>query len=353
MHKKQRVSMICMLGIALFCASATADACPVGQKLIIDNGDPGYSETGDDWTTWPNAGQSLGTDYRYLSHTVGGSDRVGTATWRPPSLPADGMYKVEAVFRATENRSPDADYFVHDADGKVSHRSVDQVDGSTSGNSHGPVYADLGTYHLATGKGHVILDGTDDNYSDEADAVVFTLVSCGTAPPPPPGPCVGITNAGHELCQESATRCAGVYNNGAGCVAFCNAVGMVCVAMYGGETGCQKESSQFACGTDTGHDTDWCECELTSPPTPDAGPSPDTTVDGSLVTADSAPPAKFDASVQPTDDAGVTPENIMTVQPRPTVEGGCSFSPRTPLAPPLLLLASLLLIRRRRTEGGR
>ena len=162
---------------------ATAAPCPVGKKILIDNGQSGYSETGNDWATWSSAGEAIGTDYRYLSKTVGGADRKGTAKWTP-TLPAAGTYKVSAIFRATENRSPDADYFVFDANGKSHHYVIDQRDGATAGKSHGPVYKSLGSHYLAPGKGHVLLDGTDDDHSDEADAVEFVLVSCSTAPPP-------------------------------------------------------------------------------------------------------------------------------------------------------------------------
>ena len=347
-----------------------APPCPVGKKIVIDNGDPGYVETGDDWVSWPNAGQSIGNDYRYLSHTVGGSDRQGKATWKPVTLPADGTYKIEVVFRATENRSPDADYFVHDADGKVSHKVVDQRDGATAGNAHGPVYKNLGNYHLATGKGYVLLDGTDDNYSDEADAAVFTLISCGVLPPPPPGPCAGITKAGYELCQESKTRCAGVFTGGVGCKIYCATVGMVCVAHYGGELGCSKESTSFGCNVNTGNKTDWCECEAPAPPPPDQGVPP---VDASAADSGSRDAAAHDdiASVDmllhqdgvSTRDVGGSPslERGLVIDGNPTRDAGASGSPSneisggcgvassspSPMALFLLLGLVLSLLRRR------
>ena len=169
-----------LVSFVLVAGAPAAQGCDLGLKLTIDNGDPGYAETGDDWATWGNQGQSVGSDYRYLSKTVGGADRRGTATWTPAITQA-GMYKVEAVFRATVNRSSDANYLVHPTNGSPVETVVDQRDGAKSeSDAHGPVYADLGTHWFEPGAGKVVLDGTDDDQSDEADAVVFTLVDCGT-----------------------------------------------------------------------------------------------------------------------------------------------------------------------------
>lgn len=155
--------------------------CDVGKKIMIDNGQAGYSETTQNWATWNSIGQAIGKDYRYLSKTVGDGSKKGTAKWNP-KLPVAGMYKVQATFRATGNRTNDADYFVYDSKGKSKQYVVDQTDGLTGEAGHGPVYADLGTHHFEPGKGYVILDGTDDAKSDEADAVIWTLKSCDGDP---------------------------------------------------------------------------------------------------------------------------------------------------------------------------
>ena len=176
--------------------------CPAGSKIAIDNNEPGYSETGNDWATWGGLGQSMGKNYRFLSNTVGGNDRKGTAKWKP-KITIEGMYKVTAVFRATHNRTDDADYYVIDSNGKKTHYPVDQRDGSVKeGDAHGPVTADLGTHFFKPGtNAHVLLDGTDDNKSDEADGVTWVLVDCQgdggggggggpvEPPPPPVDPC--------------------------------------------------------------------------------------------------------------------------------------------------------------------
>jgi hypothetical protein len=84
--------------------------------------------------------------------------------------------------------------------------------------------------------------------------------------------------AAYELCQSTATLCAGVFTNGAGCNAFCAAAGLQCVARYGGEPGCQKEPA-YAMGCDdvNGHLSDWCECgpgSGTPPPDPTCASDP-------------------------------------------------------------------------------
>ncbi|MBI5546027.1 MAG: hypothetical protein HY901_19215 [Deltaproteobacteria bacterium] len=73
-----------------------------------------------------------------------------------------------------------------------------------------------------------------------------------------------------EVCETGANRCAGVFNDGAGCEAFCAAAGMICSASFGGEPGCQKESAELGCGG-TGHQSDWCECVVPQGGIPDAG----------------------------------------------------------------------------------
>ncbi|MBI5547200.1 MAG: hypothetical protein HY901_25240, partial [Deltaproteobacteria bacterium] len=96
--------------------------------------------------------------------------------------------------------------------------------------------------------------------------------ACGGSTTCQQGHCVGSSQvdcsgiAGHpgfELCTQTDQSCAGVFTNGAGCSAFCAAAGLRCVARYGGDTGCQKESQVvLTCDEANGHLSDWCECGL-------------------------------------------------------------------------------------------
>jgi MYXO-CTERM domain-containing protein len=150
--------------------------------IIVDDqdGPPGFTTTGDDWNTWSTLGlgyDASDTSFHYLSSTVGGSDRRGTATWTP-DLPCAGTWTLATWFRMTENRTHDADFFVHDGQGGVSHVVIDQFGTVASG------WLPLGEHFCGGGLGGctVVLDGTDDDASDAANAVRFTLVSCDGDP---------------------------------------------------------------------------------------------------------------------------------------------------------------------------
>jgi len=106
-------------------------------------------------------------------------------------------------------------------------------------------------------------------------------------PNPNPTGCAGIAaNANFEVCESSATHCAGVFTNGAGCAAYCAASGLKCTARFGGEPGCQKEPDKpHACDVNNGHQSDWCICGT---PGADPGPDPDPDPD--------PPPAEVDCS---------------------------------------------------------
>jgi hypothetical protein len=102
-----------------------------------------------------------------------------------------------------------------------------------------------------------------------------------TAPPlPPPLDCSGIqAHAGWEVCETGPDRCAGVFTDGAGCDSYCAGAGLICVASYGAEPGCLKETSSFGCAF-TGHNSNWCECGVPPGGVLDAGsPGPTCTTD--------------------------------------------------------------------------
>jgi hypothetical protein len=256
------VPEVCHDGVDNNCDGSTDEGCtcPVGQEVRVDNdtAGSGYSEERpENWVS--NSVNACAGSYRYLSHTVGDGSRRGKAIWRPAVRTA-GMYRVTTGFRATENRTGDADYYIYDDRGGTTHKTVNQRNGS------GCTRADLGlAYCLPGGNCRLVLDG-DDGASDAADITTFRLESCGNQPAPdagvPTGPCGGIrANSNYEVCVEQPGVCHGVFTNGAGCVAFCAAAGMVCTARFGGEPGCQKEPQNvLGCSDNNGHQSDWCEC---------------------------------------------------------------------------------------------
>jgi hypothetical protein len=281
---------------------ADAQSCPP-TTIVVDNdvAGSGYSEErAQNWETH-NVGACRGT-YRYLSRLIGDGSRRGRAIWQP-TISTSGWYSVTVSYRATENRTNDADYFVDDDLGGSTHTVINQQhpgDCTTE---------DLGTFWCAAGGScRVVLDGTDDSQSDAADATTFTLVSCGSAPvdagvSPDAGNlgiCAPIAAApGSEVCEIGPARCAGVFTAGQGCTAFCASAGLVCAARFGGEPGCQQEpQNPIDCAASNNHQSDWCECVA---PAPDAGQLADASVEDASQVADAASLA--DASLE---DAGAS-----------------------------------------------
>ncbi len=253
------LASLLMAGL-LVSASAKAD-CPM-LTVVVDNDAPGsgYSETkAHNWASRP-VGACQG-NYRYLSHDKqvapnNDGTRTGKAIWKP-AITISGTYEVTISYRATTNRTNDADYFVYDDMGGTSHTVVDQKhSGDCTKVKLGSIYCKVG------GNCRVVLDGTDDSQSDAADATSFKLLNCDE--PQPGGVCDGISaQPSYELCEQSANSCAGVFTDGSGCVAYCAAANMICTARFGGEPGCQKEPANIIpCEANNGHASDWCECSL-------------------------------------------------------------------------------------------
>lgn len=324
------------LGATLLAGAELARACPLGTVITVDNDTPGsgYSEVKpENWVS--HVVDACQGSYRYLSHTVGDGTRIGQAIWTP-GVTISGVYEVVTSFRATVNRTDDADYVLYDDLGGQKHQSLSQkFDGGCTKESLGSVYCAAG------GNCRLVLDG-DDGESAAADVTTFTLVGCDAPDASAPGPCDPIAHhAGWELCESSATSCAGVFTDGSGCAALCAAAGMQCIGSFGGEPGCAKEPSNPLPCEGAGHASDWCECAL--PPAADAG-SPDAPAasggSGGLTDAggwsgsapsDAAPPAAADPTAS--DDASGC---------------ACRSAPAARGAPLLALLALALLRRRRR-----
>jgi hypothetical protein len=96
--------------------------------------------------------------------------------------------------------------------------------------------------------------GDDDAGDDDAGDDDATPADCSQ---------ISQANGAWEVCETGADYCNGVYTDGAGCGAYCGAAGMVCVARFGGDTGCVKEPQNvWNCNDNNGHLSDWCECEF-------------------------------------------------------------------------------------------
>ena len=167
----RRASIIVILS-SLVISVCTAHA--LEWSKIIDDGDEGYSETSPygSWQSWHFPG-AINGDWRYLSglyeSSHGPVPRKGKAFWKT-TVPATGLYEVSVHFFHTDNRTTDADYFITDGNGRIHHFIINQRDNPTGWY--------VFNYLFEWKKGQeavVILDGTDDNQSDEADAVRWVL----------------------------------------------------------------------------------------------------------------------------------------------------------------------------------
>jgi len=347
--KKTRSSVVLALAICMALPAVAAAQCPkITIQVDNDIKGSGYSEEKPkNWIT-----HSVGAcykNYRYLSHTVGDGTRKGKAIWTP-KITVTGWYEVTTSYRATGNRTTDADYVLYDDNGGKKKVVINQkTSGDCTKKMVGTIYCKVG------GKCRLVLDGTDDGQSDAADLTSFKLTKCtGT---PPKNPCSGISaKSAWEVCNWTATTCAGTYNDSAGCNKYCAAAGMVCVKRFGGEPGCSKEPQNvIACGASNGHKSDWCECAF--PPKKDAGvpPKKDAYVPPPKKDAYIPPPRKDgpaavkDAPVQFLDgpagkkDGPSTPDPL----PRNSLSSGCSCEVEGGGAGGLWLILLLALVRLR------
>lgn len=124
---------------------------------------------------WPTC---LNGEYRFLTVELD-RQRRGIAFWSV-RIPQNGWYKLETSYRASENRTNDADYAVYvnrttaEAENMVKPvyaRTINQTQGSST------PWVDLGTYCLKKDDiSMIVLDGRDDSQSDSADASRWTFV---------------------------------------------------------------------------------------------------------------------------------------------------------------------------------
>lgn len=99
----------------------------VQNDAVADNdaGAPGYAETGS-WTTSASSGWN-GSGYRYVGTSAA---ETATATWTLP-VAREGLYPVYAWFRASSNRTGQANYRIHHAGGSNDARLDQTVDNLT------------------------------------------------------------------------------------------------------------------------------------------------------------------------------------------------------------------------------
>jgi len=128
-----------------------------------DVGAPAYTETGS-WTTSASSGYQNST-YRFVGSNP--ATETATATWQIP-IAQDGLYPVYAWFRASGNRTPEAQYRVHHTGG-ISTAVVDQTRDNLT-------WAHLGTFWFSAADGaRIVLS----NQSPSAGVVIADTVRLG------------------------------------------------------------------------------------------------------------------------------------------------------------------------------
>jgi len=126
---------------------------------------------------WPTC---LNGEYRFLTVELD-RQRRGIAFWSV-RIPQNGWYKLETSYRASENRTNDADYAVYvnrttaEAENKAAPVHAISINQTQTYGSSTP-WVDLGTYCLEKDDiSMIVLDGRDDSQSDSADASRWTFV---------------------------------------------------------------------------------------------------------------------------------------------------------------------------------
>jgi hypothetical protein len=140
-----------------------AQPVAVAGPVVVDNGQPGYAETGSGWTDWA-AGYNGGLRF----HAPGGG--ADTASWQASGLPA-GYYTVQATWNASSNHASNASYAIYDGSTLLGVVVVDQRPAPSGGVTlGGVVFQTLATVRITTGPLRVVLSDNTDGYV-VADAV--------------------------------------------------------------------------------------------------------------------------------------------------------------------------------------
>jgi hypothetical protein len=151
-----------------------AQSVLVTNPVIVDNGQPGYSETGTGWLDW-----SAGYNGSLRYHAAGtGAD---TASWQATGLPA-GYYLVQATWNGSSNHASNAPYAIYDGSTLLGTVLVNQQSWPTGTTVGGVVFQNLATVQITSGTLTVVLSDNTDGYV-VADAVRLALVP----PPATPG----------------------------------------------------------------------------------------------------------------------------------------------------------------------
>lgn len=160
-----------------------APPTPVALPVIIDNGKPGYTETGTGWFTWPTPTAGSPTGYSgTIRATRGAGTGQNTASWSVSNLPLNQQLDVRVTWAADPaNRASNAQYKVFDGPNLLATVTISQRNQPSGMTVGGVQFQLLGHYTCNTGTLTVTLS---DNCNGvvTADAVRFSYLNQAPAP---------------------------------------------------------------------------------------------------------------------------------------------------------------------------
>jgi subtilisin family serine protease len=135
---------------------------------VVDDGGPGYAESGTGWASSGLGGYAGDSRYRPKGNGQ------NTATWEAAGLVV-GSYEVEVTWAASANRATSASYQVYDGDALLATVTVNQQKGPVGALIDGRKFQSLGAFAVSSGRLRVVLsDGASGVVS--ADAVVTAVL---------------------------------------------------------------------------------------------------------------------------------------------------------------------------------
>jgi prepilin-type N-terminal cleavage/methylation domain-containing protein len=139
------------LGAAASISTELPAPSPSPAATLIDDGDPGYAETGTSWHT-NNRDDAYHGDQR-CSHTSGS---VATAAWEFTSV-EPGWYQVLVTWSPRAGQAADAPYTLYDGELEKGTTRVDQSIAPAGANFDGSPWQSLGTFLISSNVVRVML----------------------------------------------------------------------------------------------------------------------------------------------------------------------------------------------------
>src|SRR5262249_44421043 len=131
--------------------------------VLLDNGQPGYVESGS--SAWVDYAAGYNGGLRY--HAPGGG--ADTAGWMATGLPS-GSYTVQATWNGSSNHASNAPYSIYDGNTLLQTVLVDQRPGPSGTTVGGSAFQNLATVQITSGTLRVVVSDNVDGYV-VADAV--------------------------------------------------------------------------------------------------------------------------------------------------------------------------------------